>query len=265
MSADATIEQDAKALAGKLSPAEREELLVRCWMAHDARWYMAVVGEFGLEAGSRLNVVAAREAGRAEARRMMKALRLSPPATAREALVAQEAIGGVLVPGMVDYRATLTDERTVEMRIDRCFAFDQVSKAGVAQVYDCGIFARLGGWWDAFGINYEMRPALAFRGEDGMPLLISAKCTHLGCTVASEVNADGKILCPCHISWFDVKTGVPDPGSPAKAPLAHLDWVLIDPAGKVVARRAPDGSAAVEGAELAGASVYIAKRREEVV
>jgi nitrate reductase gamma subunit len=113
--------------------------------------------------------------------------------------------------------------------------------------------------------DYEMRPALAFRGEDGMPLLISAKCTHLGCTVASEVNADGKILCPCHISWFDVKTGVPDPGSPAKAPLAHLDWVLMDPAGQIVARRAPDGGAAVEGAALAGASVYIAKRRGEVV
>jgi Rieske Fe-S protein len=96
-----------------------------------------------------------------------------------------------------------------------------------------------------------------------MPLLISAKCTHLGCTVASEVNADGKILCPCHISWFDVKTGAPDPGSPAKAPLAHLDWVLMDSQGKIVARAAPGGPA-VEGADLSGTSVYIAKRRGEV-
>jgi nitrate reductase gamma subunit len=112
--------------------------------------------------------------------------------------------------------------------------------------------------------DYEMRPALAFRGEDGMPLLISAKCTHLGCTVASEVNADGKILCPCHVSWFDVKTGIPDPGSPAKAPLPHLDWVLMDAQGKLVARRTPDGGATVEGAGLAGSSVYIAKRRGEV-
>jgi nitrate reductase gamma subunit len=114
--------------------------------------------------------------------------------------------------------------------------------------------------------DYEMRPALAFRGEDGMPLLISAKCTHLGCTVASEANADGKLLCPCHISWFDVKTGVPDPGSPAKAPLPHLDWVLMDPQGAIVARRAPDGSAvtSVAPGQTAGCSVYIAKRREEV-
>jgi nitrate reductase gamma subunit len=112
--------------------------------------------------------------------------------------------------------------------------------------------------------DFEMRPALAFRGEDGMPLLISAKCTHLGCTVASEVNPDGKILCPCHISWFDIKTGVPDPGSPAKAPLPHLDWVLMDAQGAIVARNATGGGAGVDGASLAACGVFIAKRRGEV-
>ncbi|MCC6742492.1 MAG: respiratory nitrate reductase subunit gamma [Acidobacteria bacterium] len=112
--------------------------------------------------------------------------------------------------------------------------------------------------------DYEMRPALAFRGDDGMPLLISAKCTHLGCTVASDVSDDGKILCPCHISWFDVRTGAPDPGSPARAPLPHLDWVLMNSEGAIVARRMPDGGTAKEEADLAGTSVYIAKRRGEV-
>lgn len=90
-------------------------------------------------------------------------------------------------------------------------------------------------------IDYEMRPALAFRGGDGLPLLISAKCTHLGCTVASTMDSQGRILCPCHISYFDVKTGQPNPGSPAKAPLPHIGWVLMDPAGTVVASQNPAG------------------------
>src|SRR5262249_9483896 len=51
-------------------------------------------------------------------------------------------------------------------------------------------------------IDYEMRPALAFRDANGLPLLISAKCTHLGCTVGSDVDSQGKILCPCHVSYF---------------------------------------------------------------
>jgi nitrate reductase gamma subunit len=113
-------------------------------------------------------------------------------------------------------------------------------------------------------IDYQMRPALAFKGPDGFPLLISAKCTHLGCTVGSERNSQGRVLCPCHVSYFDVTNGRPDPGSPAKAPLPILGWVLTDPEGRVVASRAPGG--AVEGSLLgvreSQLSVRIAKRHE---
>lgn len=87
--------------------------------------------------------------------------------------------------------------------------------------------------------DYQMRPALAFRGADGMPLLISAKCTHLGCTVASEADNQGRLLCPCHISYFDIQTGQPNTGAPAKAPLPHIGWTLIDPQGRAIATRAP--------------------------
>jgi nitrate reductase gamma subunit len=91
-------------------------------------------------------------------------------------------------------------------------------------------------------IDYQMRPALAFRGADGLPHLISAKCTHLACTIAKDVNAEGRILCPCHVSWFDLRSGAPLPGSPAKAPLPILGWVVRDPSGQIVASRAPDGT-----------------------
>jgi len=33
-----------------LPPEEREALLVKCWMSHDARWFMAVAQAYGLEA-----------------------------------------------------------------------------------------------------------------------------------------------------------------------------------------------------------------------
>lgn len=113
--------------------------------------------------------------------------------------------------------------------------------------------------------DFEMRPALAFKGDDGMPLLISAKCTHLGCTVSNECNDEGKILCPCHISYFDIKTGAPNQGSPAKSPLPHLDWVVIDPQGKIVARRTSAGVVIESGdvASMQSCSLYIAKRLVE--
>ncbi len=114
----------------------------------------------------------------------------------------------------------------------------------------------------AYFTDYQMRPALAFLGDDGLPLLISAKCTHLGCTVASTLDSQGRILCPCHISYFDVKTGQPNPGAPAKAPLPHLGWVLMDAGGSVVASKNPIGrmEGTVDMAKLQEYRVYIAKK-----
>lgn len=113
--------------------------------------------------------------------------------------------------------------------------------------------------------DYLMRPALAFLGDDGLPLLISAKCTHLGCTVSSQVDSEGRLLCPCHVSYFDLESGRPLPGSPAKAPLPQLGWVLRDAAGSVVASRSPSGETAGEAdqasaEQLAEYDVYIARR-----
>ena len=33
-----------------LPAEEREALLLKCWMSHDARWFMAVAQAYGLEA-----------------------------------------------------------------------------------------------------------------------------------------------------------------------------------------------------------------------
>jgi nitrate reductase gamma subunit len=110
-------------------------------------------------------------------------------------------------------------------------------------------------------IDYAMNPGLAFRGRDGLPLLISAKCTHLGCTVGSERDAQGRILCPCHISYFDVETGQPSAGAPARLPLPHLGWALVDAAGQVRASRQPGAPATgtTDPAVLGACSLYLVR------
>lgn len=110
-------------------------------------------------------------------------------------------------------------------------------------------------------IDYSMRPGLAFRSEDGWPMLLSAKCTHLGCTVGNQVDASGRILCPCHVSYFDIKTGMPNPGAPAKAPLDRIAWVVRDELGNDIATESPRGSRTGRiDPELAdGYSLYIVR------
>lgn len=114
-------------------------------------------------------------------------------------------------------------------------------------------------------IDYQMQPAIAFKGKDGLPLLISAKCTHLGCTVGNKVDREGKILCPCHVSYFDIESGQPNPEAPAKAPLPHLGWVVMNERGKLLASRNAKGktNGAVLPEDAASARVYIVKSEEE--
>ncbi|MBA2389549.1 MAG: Rieske (2Fe-2S) protein [Geodermatophilaceae bacterium] len=54
------------------------------------------------------------------------------------------------------------------------------------------------------------------RVESGGVAAFSATCTHQGCTVSSI--EDGLIVCPCHLSRFDLATGAPVSG-PAASPL----------------------------------------------
>lgn len=125
-------------------------------------------------------------------------------------------------------------------------------------------FSELSAETGKYFIDYKMQPAIAFKGKDGLPLLISAKCTHLGCTVGNNVDNQGRILCPCHVSYFDIETGQPNAEAPAKAPLPHIGWVIMDERGKILARRNADGrTEGVIAAENQGsARVYIAKSQE---
>ena len=74
--------------------------------------------------------------------------------------------------------------------------------------------------------DFNLKPALAFRSKNDEPVLISSVCTHLGCTVQSKLNK-GRLLCPCHISYFDLDTGKALEG-PAKVPLPMIPFVIED-------------------------------------
>lgn len=153
------LRQKAKEVLSRLSPEERERLIIKCWMSHDARWFMAVAQEFGIEAANRLNRVAAHEEGKAEARRLLRALGLPPVATAENYLPVQEIFIDLLGPDLFDYQVIEIGDGAFELRIQRCFAHENVTRAGVADVYECGIPARMTGWLDALGVKYEMTPA----------------------------------------------------------------------------------------------------------
>ena len=78
-------------MPNSLSFEMEKDLLIKGWMSHDARWFMAVAEHFGIEAANRLNQIVARELGRVEMKRFMKALALSSAKDLDEYLTLEES------------------------------------------------------------------------------------------------------------------------------------------------------------------------------
>ena len=155
--------------------AETRELLIKSWMSHDARWFNAVAREFGLEAANRVNQAAAREAGTVEARRAREHCGIGEVRGAEDgvrALGALFELFGAPV-GLLEYQASVEDATSFTIRVRSCFAHANVTRAGIADRYDCGIFARVQGWLDGLGCGHEMAPPL-----QGCLKAQGAECVH---------------------------------------------------------------------------------------
>jgi len=147
-------------MLSSLSFDAQKDLLIKDWMSHDARWYMAVVEHFGIEHANRLNQKVARELGQVEMKRFMKALDLTPSRNVEEYLNLKNAALSMFGPDLVDYEIKILDRQTYEMHLTRCFAHENIVRAGIKDQYECGIFSRLQGWIDAQGLEHELTPPL---------------------------------------------------------------------------------------------------------
>jgi len=81
--------------------------------------------------------------------------------------------------------------------------------------------------------KFGASPALLIHHQDGRWISMTAVCTHLGCTVQYEPQAD-RIHCACHGGVYDAYTGANVSGPPPK-PL-KLFKVAVGDAGVQVSR-----------------------------
>lgn len=138
-------------------------------MSHDARWFMAVANRFGMDAANQLNQMVCREIGRVEIKRYMKTLAIPEPKDLEEHLTLNIAAMSLYGSGLAEYEIKILNHQSYQMHLKRCFAYENIVKAGIKDQYECGIFARIQGWIDAQGLNHELKPPL------GKCLIVSGK------------------------------------------------------------------------------------------
>jgi len=147
-------------MPNSLSFEMEKDLLIKGWMSHDARWFMAITQHFGIDAANRLNQMVCREIGRVEMKRFMKTLTLSQPKDLEEYLTFNKAAFALYGSGLAEYEIKTLDNQMYEMHLKRCFAYENIVRAGIKDQYECGILARIQGWIDAYGLEHELTPPL---------------------------------------------------------------------------------------------------------
>ncbi|MBE7518248.1 MAG: hypothetical protein HS107_03295 [Thermoflexaceae bacterium] len=153
-----------------LSPEAREDLIRRTWYSHDAKWYAAVAMEFGIEAANRLNRAAVKPVGAIEAYRLATALGSARPTTVAEFIGFMQAGRNVYVPdALIDMKLRQIDEHSYEESVGNCYVEANITKAGMANAYECAVLDRIEGWHEAMGLPIETPEPVTCLKARGLP------------------------------------------------------------------------------------------------
>jgi len=145
----------------KISKEQLRALLIKNWMTHDALWYGEVAAAFGMVRASPMNLRVCRKLGQIEFRRLMKTVEKPPPKNMAEYREWFDLGAEVFVPDFVTFQMEYPENDRQVFHFLDCFAHRGMMKTGLLPEYECGIFERIEGWFDAMGLSYTRTPDLS--------------------------------------------------------------------------------------------------------
>jgi hypothetical protein len=137
---------------------ELKELLIKCWMSHDAMWFYHCVQNLGIEKANELNLASIRSLSEIEVPRMTKALGLKKERIQSFKDI-KEVIDGLfsIVKGnFMQSKFSFPSENCMHWEMQRCFAYEGVKRMGMIDQYRCGIIYRVKCWIDVLGLNHSI-------------------------------------------------------------------------------------------------------------
>lgn len=156
-------------MTDELTAEEVKQLLTRCWMTHDAMWFVSALSAVGIAGANQMNKNAIRSLAPLEVRRFKKALgidQVNDLETLRRFFIGTMNLA---VGDFMDYSWEWRPDDTWYIAMERCFAHEGIGRLGVIAEYECGIFERIYAWLDALGVKYtvEPRPLLCMMHHEG--------------------------------------------------------------------------------------------------
>jgi hypothetical protein len=143
-----------------LDKKEIREFFSKGWMTHDAMWFYHCLKELGAEQTNRINQAAVASMAGVEMQRILKLMGRGkePVRTFAEFKEIIDTTYLLIQPEFMKLHYSFPEKNLFRGGFYECFAYEGLKKFGMADAYECGIAARVKGWFDALGVKYEMVP-----------------------------------------------------------------------------------------------------------
>ena len=142
----------------QLDPRQMKELLIKCWMTHDAMWLYHCLQECGIETANKVNRAAVRSMATVEIKRLKNMLG-NPKMDRFDTFYSffQTAMA-TFADDFMKYSYESHGQNHLRSMWQQCFAHDGMAALGFIDQYECGIMDRIEGWFDNLGIQYTVEP-----------------------------------------------------------------------------------------------------------
>ena len=134
------------------------ELLNKNWLTHDAMWLAFSFQHAGIELTNKINKTAAKEMAKIEAKRIIKLFDLKEINSFDSLKVFIEKCSEIVQANSLGFNYSFPKQNIMLWEATSCFAHTGVKRIGFIDSYDCGVFARIEGWFEGLNISYDANP-----------------------------------------------------------------------------------------------------------
>ncbi|MFX1480229.1 MAG: DUF6125 family protein, partial [Promethearchaeota archaeon] len=143
-----------------LDKHQLKELLVKCWMTHDASWFFNCVKELDIDTANKLNKAAIKSLAAIEVQRIKIALGLENVKieTFNQLKNYINDAFSVIKGDFMNFDYTFPEKNRLHWEMKKCFAFEGMKRFGLKGKYECGVLYRVSCWLDVLGIPHKIEP-----------------------------------------------------------------------------------------------------------
>lgn len=144
----------------EIEKSELKQLLLKCWMTHDAMWFYHTLKDSGIEKANQINKAAIRSLAAIEIERIRKVFGFDRIRSFHDVRTFFDTAFAVLTDDFMGFEHGFPSENVLHWEMTKCFAHAGMTRLGVIDRYECGVLYRVACWFEGLGMKYSLAPRI---------------------------------------------------------------------------------------------------------